>query len=90
MTGATGYLGLHVVNQLLEAGYRVRGYAASLNFDVYLLSPRYTISSARGQKYARLKKVMAANPAFEAVEISDIGSGDFSNVLQGEFASPGV
>ncbi|KAF9049621.1 NAD(P)-binding protein [Hymenopellis radicata] len=64
VTGTSGYLGLHIVNQLLSAGYLVRG-------------------SARGKKYELLKKAMAGNSAFEAVEIVDIGAGNFSSLLQG-------
>ncbi|TFK37177.1 hypothetical protein BDQ12DRAFT_699174 [Crucibulum laeve] len=63
VTGASGFLGSHVINQLLEGGYRVR-------------------AAARGQKAITLKAAYINHPLFEVVEISDIGSDQFPELLQ--------
>ncbi|KIY70087.1 NAD(P)-binding protein [Cylindrobasidium torrendii FP15055 ss-10] len=64
VTGASGYIGLHIVDQLLQAGHTVKG-------------------TARGDKFTNLKAAYADTPAFEAVEIADIGSGSLAPLLQG-------
>ncbi|KAF7314629.1 Epimerase domain-containing protein [Mycena kentingensis (nom. inval.)] len=64
VTGASGFLGSVVVNQLLEAGYTVKG-------------------AVRGKKLNQLREAFAAYPAFEAVEITDVATADFSAALVG-------
>ncbi|KAI1791395.1 NAD-P-binding protein [Ganoderma leucocontextum] len=59
VTGASGFIGSHVIVQLLDAGYRVKG-------------------TARGAKFDLLREHFKSNPKFEAVQIDDIVSGDFT------------
>ncbi|KAI0695062.1 NAD-P-binding protein [Cerioporus squamosus] len=64
VTGASGYIASHIVTQLLEAGYRVRG-------------------TARGPKLDLIREHYKSNPNFEAVQIDDIVTSDFSSAFQG-------
>nr|GAT49327.1 predicted protein [Mycena chlorophos] len=65
VTGASGFLGSVVVNELLEAGYPVRG-------------------AARGRKVAQIETAFASYGAqFQAVEIADNASSDFTEALKG-------
>ncbi|KAF8647170.1 hypothetical protein AX16_007000 [Volvariella volvacea WC 439] len=67
VTGASGFVGSHIIYALLNAGYSVRG-------------------AVRSPKLSKIKKDYANVKAFEAVEISDIVHGQFSNALQGVYA----
>ncbi|KAM5541055.1 hypothetical protein V8D89_005366 [Ganoderma adspersum] len=63
VTGASGFIGSHVIVQLLDAGYHVKG-------------------TARGAKLDLLREHFKSNPKFEAVQIDDIVSGDFTAALK--------
>ncbi|KIK56883.1 hypothetical protein GYMLUDRAFT_61729 [Collybiopsis luxurians FD-317 M1] len=66
VTGASGFLGSHIVWQLLEAGYRVTG-------------------TARGAKVGYLRDAFSEHGQpgnFSAVELVDISSGNFSEILK--------
>ncbi|RDB17384.1 hypothetical protein Hypma_001850 [Hypsizygus marmoreus] len=65
VTGASGFLGSHILVQLLENGYSVRALL-------------------RGPKVAELRDRYASyGDRFEAVEISDIATDNFSDALKG-------
>ncbi|KAF7298742.1 Epimerase domain-containing protein [Mycena indigotica] len=64
VTGASGFLGSVVVNELLQAGYPVRG-------------------AARGRKVAAIREAFAKYPQFEAVEIPDLATADYTDALAG-------
>ncbi|EJF58867.1 NAD(P)-binding protein [Dichomitus squalens LYAD-421 SS1] len=64
VTCASGYIASHVVQQLLSAGYRVRG-------------------TARGAKVNTLRDFWKAVPEFQAIQIDDIATDDFTEALQG-------
>nr|VWO94326.1 UDP-xylose synthase [Ganoderma boninense] len=64
VTGASGYVAGHVIQQLLDRGYRVRG-------------------TARGGKIDFLRGFWKASPHFEAVQIDDVASSDFTHALEG-------
>jgi nucleoside-diphosphate-sugar epimerase len=81
VTGAAGYLGFQVVYQLLEGGYSVRGYAFQRQAAKKALT-RF-LRAARGRKIPLLKKAFEKYPKFEAVEIADVATSDFSAAFEG-------
>ena len=84
MTGASGFIGAHVVVQLLDAGYSVRGYDGPLVTRAALIG---RCSTARGAKLELLREHFKSIPQFEAVQIDDIVAGDFTAALKGESLS---
>ncbi|KAF9479207.1 NAD(P)-binding protein [Pholiota conissans] len=69
VTGVAGFIASNVAEQLLERGYRVRGYVLHS-------------STARGPKYQLLTKTVN-KPGLEFVQIDDIATGDFTAALEG-------
>lgn len=67
VTGISGFLGAHVVNELLIAGYRVRGTARS--GKLALVREAYADSPHKDR--------------FEVVEVNDLVHGDFTEALKG-------
>ncbi|KAK7033053.1 epimerase domain-containing protein [Favolaschia claudopus] len=64
----------------------VTGASGFIGFEIVhqLLQAGYPVrGAARGPKVALLKKAFQNHPQFEAVEVSDIASGDFSTALKG-------
>lgn len=69
VTGANGFIGSHVVDQLLLSGYRVRGTCRNINKSKWTVDYFNT-------KYGGAK--------FELVEVPDMGaSGAFNDVVKG-------
>jgi nucleoside-diphosphate-sugar epimerase len=83
VTGAAGYLGFQVVYQLLESGYSVRGYAAAFQRQAAKTALTLFSRAARGRKIPLLKKAFEKYPKFEAVEIADVATSDFSAAFEG-------
>ncbi|KAF5365333.1 hypothetical protein D9758_005496 [Tetrapyrgos nigripes] len=56
------------------------GYAIAY----HLLEAGYPVrGAARGEKLERLKKALSTYPQFEAVEIADVSTGDYSEIFKG-------
>ncbi|KAI1791866.1 NAD-P-binding protein [Ganoderma leucocontextum] len=77
VTGASGYVGSHVVRAVLDAGYRVRGYQRSY---LICMLPSGLIwlhfRTARGGKLGSLREYFKDEPNFEAIQIDDVGAQD--------------
>jgi hypothetical protein len=65
---------------LSEGKYGVSLYHISWNVPDALM---HCISSARGKKVETLKEALSDYPQFEAVEIADVASGDYSEIFKG-------
>jgi nucleoside-diphosphate-sugar epimerase len=82
----SGFLGSHVVDQLLKEGYRVRGLVV---FTIlHVLPPKLTSASrtARSAKVAAVQEAFSSQPGGDRVEIvgiDDITSDDFTKALEG-------
>lgn len=74
VTGISGFLGAHVVNELLKAGYKVRGTA---RFGKLALVKEGYADSPYKEK-------------LEIVEINDLVHGDFTEALKGGFPDLGL
>ncbi|KAF8996050.1 hypothetical protein BDQ17DRAFT_1250184, partial [Cyathus striatus] len=70
VTGASGFIASHVVDQLLQKGYRVRGHS------------RFMLRTARGAKVETLRKTTNV-PGLEFARIDDVVKSDFSEALKG-------
>jgi hypothetical protein len=85
VTGANGFVGSHIIYQLLEKGYRVRGWAHLLRrhllgFDHLFLNPR----TARGAKIDLIKATFSSyGDKFEVVTVNDVAVHNLSDHLEG-------
>lgn len=84
-TGVNGYLGAHVVDQLVQHGYRVRGYVADLSHTT-LANPELSFRTVRSSNLALSKKSFAVyGDAVEIVALDDLVHGNFPEIFKGKF-----
>jgi UDP-glucose 4-epimerase len=87
VTGASGFIGSHVVDELLRQGYSVRGYAyiLSMNTTQYTYRPMMTVVSAvRSHNVARISKSYKSfGDRFTTTVIDDIATSDLVQAVKG-------
>ena len=86
VTGASGFIGSHVVDELLRQGYSVRGYAyiLSLNTTQYTYGLMTVVSAVRSHNVARISKSYESfGDRFTTTVIDDIATSDFSQAVKG-------
>ena len=82
LTGATGYIGGHILQQLLEAGYRVRASVILLSCVSFSTSdPPVHLRTARPAKVDALREKLGAK--VEVVPVDDLATGDYTEALKG-------
>jgi len=84
VTGVNGFLGAHVVDQLVQKGYRVRGYAIAR--IVIFVGADQLGRTVRGAKLAANREIYQRiyGSAVDIVAVDDLIKGDFTVALQGE------
>jgi len=84
VTGVNGFLGAHVVDQLVQKGSRVRGYAIA-QIIVFVVADSLG-RTVRGAKLAVNREVYQNiyGSAVDIVAVDDLIKGDFTTALQGE------
>ena len=84
VTGASGFLGSHIVLQLLDNGYTVRAYEHSFCLYILLTCLTRSLSAARSQKLDDLHRIYARfGDKFATVPVVNIVTDDFSEALKG-------
>ncbi len=74
VSGATGFVASHIIKQLLERGYRVRGTVRDLEKAAWLTRDVFKAEAARGD--------------FELVTVTDLGAkGAFDEAVGGGVAA---
>ena len=81
LTGATGYIGGHILQQLLEAGYRVRASVTLLSCVKLSGSDFVYCRTARPAKVDALREKLGGK--VEVVPVDDLATGDYSEALKG-------
>ncbi|KAK0449835.1 uncharacterized protein EV420DRAFT_766693 [Desarmillaria tabescens] len=85
VTGGSGFIGFHILTQLLDSGYSVRACVLSM-CDTKPALTIFHSNAARGKKIELLKRALSANYSndrFEVVEVPDIASSDLSHYFKG-------
>jgi thioester reductase-like protein len=84
VTGASGFIGSHVVDELLRQGYSVRGYAYIL-LQVYTVHSLMTVVSVvRSHNVPRVTKSYESfGNRFTTASIDDLATSDLSQVVKG-------
>ena len=79
-----GFLGAHVVDQLVQRGYRVRGYATA-RFFYFVVADEFgrTVRDARLEANREIYQRIYGT-AVDIVAVNDLIRGDFTTALQGE------
>jgi UDP-glucose 4-epimerase len=86
VTGASGFIGSHVVDELLRQGYSVRGYAYILSLDTkqYTYGVLTVFSAVRSHNVPRIRKSYESfGDRFTTTVIDDIATSDFSEAVKG-------
>ena len=86
VTGASGFIGSHVVDELLRQGYSVRGYAyiLSMNTTQYTYRLMTVVSAVRSHNVARISKSYESfGDRFTTTVIDDIATSDVSQAVTG-------
>ena len=86
VTGVSGFVGSHVVDELLRQGYSVRGYAyiISLHSTQYTYGLMTVFSAVRSHNVARVDKSYESfGDRFTTTVIDDIATSDFSQAVNG-------
>lgn len=81
VTGATGFVGAHIVQQALEVGYRVRMCVKDI-FSSYALEMTSVDSTARPAKVQSAKEQFEGK--VEVLPVADLAEGDYSEALKGK------
>ena len=87
VTGGTGFLGGHILHQLLEGGHKVRAYVSSITILSFcpLTSCHRIVRSGKG---GNLQEAYAQYGAkFDTVVVDDLVIGDFTDALKGWYDS---
>jgi hypothetical protein len=86
VTGASGFVGSHVVDELLRQGYSVRGYVyiLSLHTTQYTYGLMTVVSTVRSHNVARISKNYESfGDRFTTTVIDDIATSDLSQAVNG-------
>ena len=86
VTGASGFIGSHVVDELLRQGYSVRGYAyiLSLHTTQYTYGLMTIVSAVRSHNVPLIgKSYESFGDRFTTTVIDDIATSDFSQAVKG-------
>lgn len=80
VTGATGFIALHIVHQLLERGYKVRATVRTLGGDKVLI---VWVLNLQNQQIEALKKLDSTNTKLELVKADLLQPGSFDKAVEG-------
>jgi nucleoside-diphosphate-sugar epimerase len=86
VTGASGFIGSHVVDELLRQGYSVRGYAYLLSLHTTQCTYGLMIvdSAVRSHNVARISKSYeSVGDRFTTTVIDDIATSDLLQAVKG-------
>jgi nucleoside-diphosphate-sugar epimerase len=85
VTGASGFVGSHVVGELLREGYTVRGYVYTQQKPrLLVLTSGVVVSSVRSHNVARVSKSHKSfGDRFSTVTIDDLVTSDLQAVVKG-------
>ena len=85
VTGASGFLASVIIDQLLEAGYKVRGYVILYRFfAAYVSIYTSTLSTVRSSKAARVQVAYRSfGDQFNIAVVDDLATSDLADAFRG-------